>query len=92
MADSVPGRQQRVTGGASMSQQASRRFGSCPTCGRHDGYLNVEQEHWFICRKHKHKWHAGSNLFSCWKDETPETWEKNLELLNGYTRVEPAHA
>jgi hypothetical protein len=44
-------------------------FGVCPTCGSNDGYVNVEQDPWFICKEHRVKWLVGSNLFSTWQDQ-----------------------
>ncbi len=56
-------------------------FGACPRCGRNDGYLNAGPEHWFICRRHRLKWWAGSNLFSGWRNEPPERrWAQRAEL------------
>ena len=28
------------------------RVGSCPKCGKSDGFLNLGKEHWFTCREH----------------------------------------
>ena len=64
-------------------------FGGCPHCGQNDGYLNDERDHWFFCDRHKTKWHAGSNLFSGWRDENEGTWLRNRFRLSGYMTVEP---
>ncbi len=64
-------------------------FGDCPKCGRHDGYLNIGRDHWFVCHKHKVKWCVGSNLFSDWREESKETWAQNEKLLAGYGEIEP---
>lgn len=64
-------------------------FGDCPKCGRTDGYLNIGCDHWFVCDRHKTKWYIGSNLFSCWKEETPETWLKNQDKLAYHREVKP---
>ena len=64
-------------------------FGACPVCGKTDGYLNVGRNHWFVCREHKKKWCAGSNLFSDWRDETEEKHEENAKLLESYETVSP---
>ena len=62
-------------------------YGDCPTCWHNDGYRNVRREHWFFCRIHRVCWHIGSNLFSAWRDETEEIWQKNIKLLWGYTVI-----
>ena len=62
-------------------------FGKCPECGSNDGYLNVERDHWFVCDQHKIKWYVGSNLFSGWRDESPEDWERNRKLLATYREI-----
>ena len=75
-----------------MSQKLSYKeehFGNCPVCGFTEGYLNVHSSHWFHCKTHKTKWHVGFNLFSSWKNESPEVTEKNAILLSTYTEVEP---
>ena len=64
-------------------------FGGCPKCGRRDGYLNVESDHWFYCERHRTKWWAGSNLFDGWKDENEMTWRRNAQQLAAYREVEP---
>ena len=63
-------------------------FGGCPYCGDSDGYLNIERDHWGICRTHQVKWHFGSNLFSCWRHQTEEQWLRNTYELAGYREVE----
>jgi hypothetical protein len=62
-------------------------FGGCPHCGRGDDYLNVGRSHWFVCREHKVKWLAGSNLFSSWREETEEDWRRNAATLAEYREV-----
>jgi hypothetical protein len=66
-------------------------WGDCPTCGLNDGFINVEQHHFYVCHAHKAYWWIGSNLFSGWRDERDEEWEENRHLLEGYTTVEPAY-
>ena len=67
-------------------------FGGCPHCGRNDGYLNIGREHWFVCHRHRAKWWVGSNLFSCWREETEETWRKNAYLMAIYYEAEPNYS
>jgi hypothetical protein len=64
-------------------------FGGCPRCGDSEGYVNVGGNHWFRCDRHKTKWCAGYNLFSGWRDETEEEWQRNADMLAGYETVEP---
>ena len=64
-------------------------FGLCPTCGQTDGYLNVDRDHYFVCHEHKLRWLIGSNLFSTWRDEDPDVWQKNSDLLSGYREIRP---
>ncbi len=65
------------------------RFGTCPTCHRSDGFLNVNRAHWFICHKHKARWNVGSNLFSGWRNENEDIWQENEKLLLTYAEVDP---
>ena len=63
-------------------------FGDCPTCWHNDGFCDVGRDHWFFCRIHRFCWNVGSNLFSAWRDETEEIWQKNREMLQGYAVIE----
>ena len=49
-------------------------------------------DHWFVCDTDFTKWYAGYNLFSCWQDETEDTWRENAAKLAGYIEVKPLHA
>ena len=65
-------------------------FGGCPYCGDTSGYLNVGRGHIFVCDEHKTAWPIGSNLFSSWREENEEIWEKNRNMLDReYKFVEP---
>ena len=68
---------------------AASQFGGCPHCGQHDGYLNIDREHWFRCDRHKTKWRFGSNLFSGWREEGEEVWQRNRFKLAEYMTVNP---
>lgn len=68
-----------------------REFGACPICGCSDGYLNVGRDHWFVCHRHKVKWHFGSNIFSAWREEDPAEHEDNERQLAPYREVEPIY-
>jgi hypothetical protein len=67
-------------------------FGLCPFCHRTDGCVRSGEPGTFyvyICREHKVKWKVGTDLFSCWRDETPEALASNRALLESYESVEP---
>ena len=64
-------------------------FGGCPHCGGADEYLNIASDHWFVCDTHRTKWLAGSNLFSCWRNETEDIWRLNRYRLANYQNVWP---
>jgi len=66
-------------------------FGGCPECGKTDGYLNIGRAHVFICDEHKTQWWAGENLFSNWRSETEEDWNRNREKLKAYRTVKPIY-
>lgn len=66
-------------------------FGGCPHCGQTDGYVNVQGAHFFICKTHQVYWWIGTNLFSSWKEEDQEIWDKNKQMLEQFTEVEPIH-
>lgn len=59
-------------------------FGRCPVCGDQGCYLNVRRHHYFYCDEHKTVWLAGINLFSSWRDESSDLWERNLGYLADY--------
>jgi hypothetical protein len=66
-------------------------FGTCPICHKTDGYLNVGNNHWFLCNTHKTKWAVGANLFSSCMYETPEQQRADQEKIgfDTYEKVEP---
>ena len=64
-------------------------LGACPYCGQNSGLLNVGRDHWVICDRHKTKWLYGSNLFSIWRYEDEEIWQRNRFKLSEYMTVEP---
>ncbi|MGO6798374.1 hypothetical protein ACCT24_34955 [Rhizobium ruizarguesonis] len=63
--------------------------GLCPICHRNDGMLNVGKTHWTVCHTHNVRWSIGTNLFSGWRHETEEDWERNSKLLSTYEDVAP---
>lgn len=75
-----------------MVKQVCSYSGDCPECkcGESESWtLNIGRDHWEYCRRHKTKWHVGSNLYSSWQHETEADWQRNSELLEGYREVEP---
>ena len=62
-------------------------FGGCPVCGGNDGYLNIRATHICVCDAHQTCWQIGANLFSCWRDETEETWARNEAKLDSFRVV-----
>ena len=64
-------------------------WGLCPICRHNDGYLNLLYDHWFVCDEHRVKWCVGADLFSSWRDESPDVWADNWDRLKGYAEVEP---
>jgi len=66
-------------------------FGVCPECHKTDGYLNVGNNHVFICETHKTAWCVGANLFSSAMYETPEQQRAEQEQIgfDSYEIVEP---
>tara|TARA_B100000315_G_scaffold61506_1_gene55855 strand:+ start:1208 stop:1828 length:621 start_codon:yes stop_codon:yes gene_type:complete len=89
MGASSPGRQSLSYLIASTGPQRFEplHLGGCPICGRYDRYLNVEREHWAVCRVHWVKWNFGSNLMSGWLYEDGATWKRNVKELAGYRDV-----
>lgn len=67
-------------------------FGSCPKCGRNDGYLNVRSVHFCVCDRHGFRWHIGKDLFGDWKEENEAIWERNLDKLECYIEVSPFYS
>lgn len=60
-------------------------FGECFICNAPGfKYVNIGRDHWFYCETCKTKWWEGSNIFSGWRDENEEIWEKNKEKLKNY--------
>lgn len=73
-------------------------FGACPACYAEQGLgvgaplcLNIKSGHFMVCDTHRVFWFVGSNLFSSWRDETEEMWQRNAQTLDSYREVEPAH-
>tara|TARA_R110002020_G_scaffold39950_2_gene118166 strand:+ start:4076 stop:4309 length:234 start_codon:yes stop_codon:yes gene_type:complete len=62
-------------------------FGVCPICGKQDGYLNIQRDHWFVCHEHKIRWHVGSNIFSQWREENPDIWQRNKARIVDYEDI-----
>ncbi len=71
---------------------AAQLTGCCPHCDNDPEILNVGREHYAVCHGCKTKWHVGSNLFSGWRDEEPEVWERNKKLLAKYASAADAES
>jgi len=63
-------------------------FGSCPECGKSDGYRNIYRLHFFYCDEHRLTWCVGSDLMSSWREESGEDWCSAWERLKGYGTVD----
>ena len=74
-----------------MAIKVNDYFGLCPHCRDHDGYINIGQQHWFFCRRHRTKWCFGSDIFSSWRDQTEDQkWARYYSMGFGdYTEVKP---
>ncbi len=59
-------------------------FGLCPVCSNDPDILNVGRNHIAVCHAHKVFWLVGSNLFSGWRNDEPDTWKANKKLLATY--------
>jgi hypothetical protein len=58
----------------------------CPICLEPSNvFLNIGRTHISYCEKDKTAWVLGENLFSAWRDETPDTWAKNQDFLAEFT-------
>ena len=69
-------------------------FGMCPECAAEDIdaapgplFLNVYKDRFAVCRTHQCYWTVGRNLFSSWKHETEQDWERNALELERYRRL-----
>ncbi|MCH8262388.1 MAG: hypothetical protein IIA77_04980 [Proteobacteria bacterium] len=63
-------------------------YGGCPHCKKNDGYLNIWRVHYFVCHEHKVRWCVGRNLFSSWRFESMEDWDRNIEKIKHYEEVD----
>jgi hypothetical protein len=77
--------------GAGPCNAVNHNFGVCPICHRTSDYLNVGNDHWFVCNEHKTKWVIGANLFSSCMDETPEQQRAEQEKI-GFASYEKVAA
>lgn len=68
--------------------EMDNHFGWCPECGKSDGCLNIERDHWYYCDAHRTRWYVGSNLFSSWRREDEATWDANKEHIRHYRDVD----
>jgi len=70
-------------------------WGGCPKCHMNDGFLNADDGigmgQWFWCKRHKLKWHVGTNLFSMWQHMSKEDLNWQAFVLAECQDVEPWH-
>ncbi len=57
----------------------------CPECGAPTMFLNVGETHYEVCHPCRKFQLYGKNLFSGWRDEPPEQWQANADLLKTYS-------
>ena len=65
-------------------------FGGCPICGCCDTCLNIGRSHWYVCHQHKVRWNVGENLFSSWRNETEDDWQRNWMQIGEYKNIDPS--
>lgn len=69
----------------SRESKSAQLTGYCPLCDNDPAeILNVGRNHYAVCHECRVYWPLGSNLFSGWRDEEPEVWERNKKLLATY--------
>ena len=65
-------------------------WGGCPKCHRNDGFLNADDGmgmgQWFYCKRHKLKWHVGTNLFFAWLHMPEKELTRPVYVLADCTR------
>jgi hypothetical protein len=63
--------------------------GECPQCHSvGNGFRNYGKHNWVTCERCRVGWYVGYNLFSTWKQETKEDWERNGEYLSGFKLID----
>jgi hypothetical protein len=75
----------------SLENSEGNYFGDCPECGAAGACLNIHADHWLICHKHGVKWFVGSKLFSGWREEAEELWNRNAQFLAGFRHIHRLH-
>ena len=63
------------------------QLGHCSVCGGNDGSFNIGRKNYFYCKKHRKCWCIGENIFSDWREENEEIWEKNFKKYSKYERI-----
>lgn len=64
--------------------------GGCPECGSEGRLLHVGRRQYMVCHDHRLAWLIGANLFSGWRDLSPEQHEANRRQLESYTVIDDA--
>ncbi|MFZ4539416.1 hypothetical protein [Propionivibrio sp.] len=76
-----------ICNGPSNIERESEHDGiHCPVCAESAIILNIERNHFAVCYECGIYFIFGSNLFSAWRDESPEVWEENRKALSGMTQ------
>ena len=63
--------------------------GCCPRCHSGGELVHVDREQFIVCRDHRLAWHIGSNLYSGWRNLTPEQQAENRRFLECCEIIDP---
>ena len=50
--------------------------------------FNISRGHFVACDECRTYVFVGSNLMSCWREETEDIWRRNSESVEGYEFIE----
>lgn len=66
--------------------EATNQFGACPVCGECKMYC-VGSSFWGTCKDHDYRWYIGENVFSYWREKSPEDMEATANLIGPYIEI-----